>query len=319
MRSDDFLQRANCPACGSSNSTATFNRPYAEPRLRAALTNFYSHVGGLDYSVLLGTDYSLARCSDCGLVFQTQVPNDALLGRLYEEWIDPQQAYERYHRDQPPLRRAELKREVSIARSFISDSVPRLALDYGCGWGEWSQMTQACGFEAWGTELSAARRAHAEKFGIKVVKDEQLPNRYFGLINLDQVLEHLPNPRETLTLLAAKLHPGGILRVAVPNGLNIKHALRHFDRELTRPRLGGLNPVAPLEHLNCFTFKSLVRIAESCHLQRVCPSWGILMRSLVFAPGFAPKLKAVLRPAYLRSRFTTQLYFRNLDCTKSKS
>ena len=308
MRSDDFLQRANCPACGSSNSTATFNRPYAEPRLRAALTNFYSHVGGLDYSVLLGTDYSLARCSDCGLVFQTQVPNDALLGRLYEEWIDPQQAYERYHRDQPPLRRAELKREVLIAISLLSASAPRLALDYGCGWGEWSQMTQTCGFEAWGTELSATRRTHAEKFGVRIVNDEQLPNHHFGLINLDQVLEHVPNPRETLTLLAAKLHPSGILRIAVPNGLRVAHALRHFDRELTQPRLGGLNPVAPLEHLNCFTNRSLIHLAGACGLRRVLPSLRSSWGSWVFPPHWKSRLKQLFRPLMLRSNFTTQVY-----------
>jgi transcription elongation factor Elf1 len=314
-----FTPRSACPVCGAASYTSIFTRPYAEPRLRAALTNFYTQVGGLDYSVLLDADYSLARCGNCGLVFQVNVPNDTLLGRLYEEWIDPQQAYARFHYNPPPHRRAELKREVTIAISFLSLSAPRLALDYGCGWGEWSQMTQTCGFEAWGTELSATRRAHAEKSGIRIEVDDQLPNHAFSLINLDQVLEHVPHPRETLALLASKLHPRGVLRVAVPNGLRVAHALRHFDRELTLPRLGGINPVAPLEHLNCFTFNPLIRLAQSCGLQRVRPSWAILMQSLVFPPGCGPRLKALLRPFYLRSRLTTQLYFRKLDTTEPNS
>jgi hypothetical protein len=285
-------------------------RSYAEPRLRAALTSFYAQVGRLDYSVLVDAEYALARCSDCGLVYQINVPNDALLGRLYEEWIDPAQAFARFHRDQPPHRSAELVREVRIAASLMAPAAPRVALDYGYGWGEWSATTLRCGFAAWGTELSATRRAHAEKSGIRVVADSALPDHAFGLINLDQVLEHVPDPCATLALLAAKLHPGGVLRVSVPNGLGVSRTLRHFDREVNRPRLGGLNPVAPLEHLNCFTTRPLVRLAAACGLWRVRPPWAVLLRQPVWPPGAKGKLKSLLRPVYLRSRFTTQLYFR---------
>jgi hypothetical protein len=305
-----FHSRRFCPACSAANCGSLCTRPYSEPQLRAALTAFYAQVGGLDYSVLLEGEYAIVRCFDCGLVFQLHVPNDAMLGRLYEEWIDPAQAFARFHRDQPPHRTAELLREVRIAASLLDPSAPRVALDYGCGWGEWSAATRQCGFESWGTELSATRRAQAEKSGVRVVTDDALPDQAFGLINLDQVLEHVPEPRTTLTLLAAKLHPGGVLRVGVPNGLGIDRAIRHFDRELARPRLGGLNPVAPLEHLNCFTTRPLVGLAARCGLRRVLPSWAALLRRPVWPPGAKAKLKAFLRPAYLRSGFATQVYFR---------
>lgn len=304
-----FLVRTACPTCDSTAWVPLFTRRYSESRLRAALTAFYAEVGGLDYSVLIGADYTLAHCHDCGLVFQVHVPDETLLGRLYEEWIDPQQAYARFHRNPPPYRRAELEREVKIAASLITPEAPHLALDYGCGWGEWAAVTQQCGYEAWGTELSATRRAHAEKSGIRVVGDEALPDQAFGLINLDQVLEHVSEPRETLTLLASKLHPGGILRVGVPNGLCVPLALKHFDRELRKPRLGRLNPVAPLEHLNCFTTQPLVRLAAACGLRRVVPAWTVLLQGLVWPPGAKAKARSLLRPAYLRSGFATQLYF----------
>jgi hypothetical protein len=86
-------------------------------------------------------------------------------------------------------------------------------------------------------------------------------------------------------------------------------ALRHFDRELTKPQLGRLNPVAPLEHLNCFTTQPLVRLAAACGLQRVVPSWATLLHELVWPPGTKSRVKSLLRPAYLRSGFATQLYF----------
>jgi SAM-dependent methyltransferase len=308
-----FASRNACPACGSSGFESLFARPYGEPRLRAALTDFYAQVGGLDYSVLLDAEYALARCDDCGLIYQVNIPNDVLLSRLYEEWISPALAFARFHRDLPPDRCFELAHEVKIVASLTGPAAPRLALDYGCGWGEWSRMTQAFGYEAWGTELSLSRRVHAEKSGIHVVPDAGLPDGSFGLINIDQVLEHVPSPRDTLGLLTAKLHPGGVLRVGVPNGLRVRRALRSFDRELKKPRLGRLNPVAPLEHLNCFTARPLLRLAGACGLRRVRPTWKVLLESFVFPPGIAAKLRTLLRPFYLRSGFATQLYFRRTE------
>ncbi len=308
-----FHARTACPACGAGGAERLFTRPYAEPRLRAALTAFYAQVGALDYSALLGAAYVLARCADCGLIFQVEVPGDALLARLYEEWISPEKAFARHHRDPPPGHQSGLAAEVRLAASLVCSGAPRRALDYGCGWGEWARLTQALGFEAWGTELSPTRRAHAAQSSIRIAADAELPAAAFGLINLDQVLEHLPEPRETLAVLATKLHPGGIIRVAVPNGTRVVRALRAFDRELAKPRLGRLNPVAPLEHLNCFTARPLRRLAGACGLQRVLPTWPALLRAVAFPPRRVAGLKALLRPFYLRSPFATQLYLQRTD------
>lgn len=306
---DSFLSRSACPACAAACPTI-FSRPFAEPRLKAALIAFYARVGALDYGALEGADFTLAACSACGLVFQTNVPCDDLLGRLYEEWISPAQALARFHGDLPADHFLALAREVGLAAELARPGSPRRALDYGCGWGEWSQMTQAFGFEAWGTELSPTRRAHAERAGVRIAGDRDLAEGSFGLVNIDQVLEHLPRPGETIAMLAGKLHPAGVLRVAVPNGLRVRRALRHFDRELSEPRLGGLNPVAPLEHLNCFSTRSLLRLAAGCGLRRVQPPWRALLGTFALPRGTSAKLKAFARPFYLRSRFSTQLYFR---------
>ena len=309
MSSPNFISRSACPACGTPGHEA-FSREYNEPRLRAALIAFYSEVGKLDYPWLEGERYAVARCPHCGTWFQNPIPADPVLGKLYEEWIDPAKARLRFHHHQPPHQVLTCAREVQIALSLAATDAPRAALDYGCGWGEWGRMTQAFGCEAWGTELSPTRRENAVQQGIRVVADAELPDNYFGLINLDQVLEHVPAPRATLRLLEGKLHPNGILRLAVPHAGRVQRALRHFDRELTRPRLGGLNAIAPLEHLNAFTTTGLLQLAAECGLARVRPPWSVLLRSLVFPPGISAKLKAGLRPFYLRSTYTTQLYFR---------
>ena len=305
-----FTTRASCPACGTAAVQALFARPYAEEKLRRALERFYAEVGGLDYAHLLGADYVVQACEGCGLAFQRDVPDDFLLAKLYEEWISPERAWERFHARVSPGRCLEIARDVFISLSLGSlPATPLRALDFGCGWGEWGRMTKAFGAETWGTELSAARRAACQRDGIHVVAEGELPDHGFDLINADQVFEHLPAPADTLALLVTKLRPGGVMRIAVPNGWRIRANLARFDQELQRPRLGGLNAIAPLEHLNGFTTSSLVRMGASRGLVRVIPPWRILRQATVRLTGWRAKLKSAALPFYLRSRRTTQVWF----------
>lgn len=305
-----FITRPSCPGCSGRTTRTIFSRPYAESRLRAALEAFYAEVGHLDYEVLLGADYVLQRCEACSLVFQRDVPDDFLLGRLYEEWISPARAFERFHAHPAHGRQQEIARDVAVSFSLVRGGQRSLrTLDYGCGWGEWGRATLAFGAETWGTELSASRREKCQRDGIKVAAEGELPKGYFDLINADQVFEHLPAPAATFAFLRPLLRPSGVIRIGVPNGWRIGGKIDDFDRELKKPRLGGLNPVAPLEHLNCFTTRSLVRMAADQGLRRLMPPLGELLRKIVWAPGARTKLKEALRPFYLRSRWSTQLWF----------
>ena len=305
-----FTTRRNCPGCGSNHTYTLFARPYAEPALRRALETFYAEVGRLDYEALLGADYVVQACPGCSLVFQRDIPDDLLLEKLYAEWISSGKSFERFHAHVSEARQREMARKLALSLSLSesSDSRPQV-LDYGCGWGEWGRAALAAGAECWGTELSHTRREACVRAGIRVVSETELPPNTFDVINADQVLEHLPAPAATLALLKAKLRPGGVIRFAVPNGWNVESALRRFDRELRRPRLGGLNPIAPLEHLNCFTARSLARLAESAGLIRVIPPRRMLLRSMLWLPGLRAKVKQLVLPVYLRSNWSTQMWF----------
>jgi SAM-dependent methyltransferase len=309
-----FVTRPACPGCDSRAVQLVFSRAYDEPRLRTALCRFYADVGELDYDALLGAGYVVQKCTACGLHFQRDVPDDFLLARLYEEWISPERAYARFHSHVSPAREREIAREVSLSLSLTrAAGDPPRVLDYGCGWGEWLRAAKTLGAETWGTELSPSRRAACERFGIRVVSQDALPERAFDVINADQVFEHLPSPAATLSLLERKLRRGGVLRIAVPNGCRIEGKLRMFEREIQLPRLGGLNPIAPLEHLNCFTTRSLGLMAANSGLVRLKPTWTRLARAFVWPPGFRAKLKQLLLPVYLKSRWSTELWFTHAD------
>lgn len=308
-----FVTRTSCPACGGHEAVSLFRRSYDEPVFRRGLETFYAEVGGLDYAALQGAEYVLRACSSCGLVYQRDIPDDSLLARLYEEWISPEKAFARYHAQLPAAHAQEITRDLQLTLSLIRSPAPLRALDYGCGWGEWAGAVQQAGIESWGTELSPTRRDACQKAGIKIVDDSELPDLAFDLINADQVFEHLPAPAETLAMLARKVRAGGVIRLAVPNGWRIERALAGFDEEITRPRLGRLNPVAPLEHLNCFRTPSLLRMAARCGLKRVVPAWSVLVRNLRFPSGVRAKIRELLRPAYLRCPWSTRLWLARTD------
>lgn len=306
---ETFFDRTNCPACNEAGVNV-FERPYDSEPLRSALMAFYADVGGLDFDVLRSETYRVAACPSCRTQFQSRVPSDAVLGSLYEEWIDPELARARHDQPKSPYAPLFMARDMTVALANRGASAPRTALDYGCGWGEWSLMGRAFGLDCWATELSPSRRAHARALGIHVVDEEQLPPGAFGLVSIDQVLEHVPAPMDTLAQIARTMHPDGILRLAVPHARRVKSALANFDREIARPRLGDVNAIAPLEHLNAFTHEGLIRMAAAVGLQRALPTWDSLASTTVFPRGLVAKLKAVALPMYLRGNSTTHLLFR---------
>ena len=71
---------------------------------------------------------------------------------------------------------------------------------------------------------------------------------FFDIIRLEQVLEHIDNLEETLFLLKKFLKKGGIVTIGVPDGkYEIKNNILKIEK----------GPIQPLEHLNCFSKKSL--------------------------------------------------------------
>jgi 2-polyprenyl-3-methyl-5-hydroxy-6-metoxy-1,4-benzoquinol methylase len=139
-------------------------------------------------------------------------------------------------------------------------------LDFGMGWGQWCRMAGAYGCTVFGSEMSHARIAHAISVGVKIVDWEDIPKYQFDFINVNQVFEHLVNPLETIFYLCNSLKPEGIVRISVPDGSDIKRRLEINDWTAPKNSQDSLNPIAPLEHLNCYSHTSLVHMAESAGL-----------------------------------------------------
>ena len=131
-------------------------------------------------------------------------------------------------------------------------------LDIGCGNGQRLLELQTYGCQTlYGVEPTAgaaeqARRHTRADIRACLLEQARLPEGQFGLVILNQVLEHVPSPPETLALIHRLLAGGGRLYLTVPNfgSLEAGWAGKHWD---------GLQLPAHLHH---FTREPLQRLLE---------------------------------------------------------
>jgi len=301
MMGSHFLERTKCPACGESESREIYRCGFLEDPIRTYLENFYKFQGGIEIEYLEGSSYILEECRECGLIFQKHIFNNELMERLYEKWIDPEWAFEHEQEQKDFKRMTHYASEIMSVIAFLGREPRDLAfLDFGMGWGRWCRMAQAFGCHAAGTELSPARIENARKLGIEVVTWEEIPNREFDFINSEQVFEHIPEPMETLRHLTRALKPGGLVKIGVPEGSGIKKKLRVGHWSAAKKSKNSLNPVSPLEHINCFKRSTILQMADLAGLEPVRLSRRITKACSLNQKPIAAFVKRLLKPAYQR-------------------
>jgi len=216
------------------------------------------------------------------------------MARLYEHWLDPEILHRMEQSERGPGFYLVIATEIGrILRHLARPPSEIDFLDYGMGWGNWCLLAKGFGCRAVGVELSDARTTSAIKNGITVLNHTDLPREQFDFINAEQVFEHISNPLETLIELKKTLKPGGVIRIGVPAGWDIKARLKLWDWHAQDESPRSLNAVAPLQHVNCFQFRSLRALGASAQLD-------VLELPELRAPIETPKdlLKLIFRPIY---------------------
>ena len=266
-----FIERTRCPSCHGTAVHELTRCHYEDPAIQGYLTTAYAAVGhGIEDEYLQGAIFILMECANCALVYQQQIPDDALMERLYEHWIDPQTVFARHQQTDTLAYHSRDAQEIMQVMAFLGKPPHALAfLDFGMGWGKWARMAKAFGCDAYGTELSPARIAYAQAHGVKVVSEAELATQQFDFINTEQVFEHLPDPLVTLQQLKRALKPTGLLKISVPDGADLKRRLAVMDWHAPKGSKNSLNAVSPLEHINCFKRVTLKKMAACAGLQEV--------------------------------------------------
>jgi predicted SAM-dependent methyltransferase len=263
-----FVERRACPACKSDKSKQLYSCAFDTEPVRSYLERFYG--GRVDFTCLEGASYILVECADCGLVFQQQAPGPELLNTLYDKWLGSDTTLTRRQRKDGlgfySLLAQEVMQIIALTNKLPADLS---VLDYGMGWGKWALMVKAFGCRSYGYELSSERIAQAQSNGIATVTWEEIGQKQFDFINTEQVFEHLVEPLATLAHLAGGLKDDGILKISVPSDFRIDAKLRIMDWSAPKFSWNSLNPVAPLEHLNCFRLRSIREMARQVGLREM--------------------------------------------------
>jgi SAM-dependent methyltransferase len=140
---------------------------------------------------------------------------------------------------------------------------------------------------------------YAGRFGITTLSWEELPEHRFDLVNTEQVFEHLPDPRNAITTLAASLNPGGLLKISVPRGRNSTRRIAKGDWSAPKESSHSLNPVAPLEHLNCYSRTAVSQLAGHAGLAEYALPWrGVFL--LVYGIDPRESVRGLVRLLYRR-------------------
>jgi methionine biosynthesis protein MetW len=123
------------------------------------------------------------------------------------------------------LRYEHASREPDDTAMKLASRIPANSrvLDVGCGTGSiTSILSEVTGSDIIGIEPDEGRAEHARARGLTVINDYFSPDivkeySAFDFVVFADVLEHLPNPAQLVSLARRALKPGGSILVSVPN------------------------------------------------------------------------------------------------------
>ena len=196
-------------------------------------------------------DFNLVQCKECGLVYVNPRPSKEEIKEFYPYGYYPSGDF--MTKTVKYLLRKEKIRQVKKYKKRGK------LLDVGCGDGDFLFGMSGVGFEVFGVDTSAeavklARQKLRNKDRIYncELRGVEFPDKFFDVVTLFHVLEHLPHPHQELLEINRILKDNGILILSMPDidsfafnvfkkywfCLDIPRHLYHFSTKTIRDMLG---------------------------------------------------------------------------------
>lgn len=209
--------------------------------------------------------FTLLRCTNCGLLFNSPRLDDKELAALYGR------NYYFFARGASrELRRIPGMYQRTLG-PLVSNIANRRILDVGCGRGYFPGVLSVMGWDAHGVEISEEAAEFArENFDIDVFTGTieqyaaQPRTPRFPVVTAIDVIEHVPHPDSFVAALAKVTEIGGTLIIDTPNGSahNAEVAGKHWK---------GFNPF----HIYLFNIANLTQLLNRHGFQvRTSYSYG---------------------------------------------
>lgn len=216
--------------------------------------------------------HQFVRCADCGLERISPQPTDDTLAQIYGAHY-----YNAWglHDDEDTV--SALKKRTF---SYVLDRLPAPAgtklLDCGAATGFLLEVARERGYDPYGLELSEfgaqeiARKLGPDHVFCGELQDAQFPGAGpgdFGAITMCDYIEHVRDPRQTLTLARKLIAPGGSLAITTPDAGSPSHRVL---------RAGWTH--YKVEHLFYFNKRNLERLLQEVGFRSVkfYPLWKSL-------------------------------------------
>ncbi len=214
--------------------------------------------GSRKRAFLKPTPYNFVECVDCGFRFMdpiidtesTPILTDGISQQRQIVIQDPKWAQ----------RRHKMTRQI---RDILALKRGGCFLDVGCGLGRHMHLASPYFSRVEGIELDEVSRVHCLEAGLEVyrepLEDLHLPADCYDVVLLNQVLEHLADPRAVCAEIFRVLKPGGILYIDTPNFTSLSMAL--FKERCSI--VGGSG------HISLFSVKTAIALLDSLGFSEV--------------------------------------------------
>jgi len=196
-------------------------------------------------------ELEVVRCKSCGFIYLKK-SSSVFVDDLYK-----------YYEQKIGMHRNDLFDQITETRyaeivenfnDLISkSSLPKTILDVGCGYGHFVDFTSRYGWKSLGIDLSEQAVALGKSVGAPVEKKDLFSidssTESWSVVILTEVIEHVSNPVDFLSQVAALTKKSGIIYITTPN-------FNSLDRRL----LGSDWDVIHKEHTVYFTPKSIYNL-----------------------------------------------------------
>ena len=191
----------------------------------------------------------IVKCKKCNFIFANPQPTWEQLTKFYEyfDYKDP-------HAAEVAIRR-DARRSLKIIYQCLK--AKGSLLDMGCGRGYFLDEARAAGWNVWGVDYSKQVIDYAKKkLNLNVQVGDIFSyktSKKFSLIVLNQVIEHVLDPKRLIDRCYELLNPKGYLYIATPNINSI--SARVFGCEFEH--------IIPPEHVSYFSKESIGKLLNN--------------------------------------------------------
>ena len=234
-------------------------------------------------SAAYGVHPPIVKCNMCGLMYANPRWESSVVNDNYTVVEDPTYVEEREGRV------LTFSRNLKPFESLVAKSETRRLLDVGCHIGVMVDLAQKAGWESWGVEPSQWASEQARKQGLHVLtgtlNDAVVPENYFDVVTLWDVVEHLTDPAAELRNAHRVLKPGGIFAI---HTIDIESPFARF--------MGSRWPWLMEMHLYYFSPRTLGKMLEKNGFEVTSSSaQGRYLRLGYFITRIEPYSKALYR------------------------